>query len=174
MGPITLIGFMGSGKTTVARYLAGKLELKLIDLDLEIEKAAGLKISKIFKEKGEAYFRELETEALSKLPFGHYVLSLGGGAILAERNSEELQKREPVIFYLKADPVTIKKRLTRSYKSRPLLADTEELEEFIKTTLKGREPVYERVANIVIKTDNLTINQVVDRIIDETNLRGDF
>lgn len=174
MGPIALVGFMGSGKTTVARYLANRLDLERRDLDHEIEKAAGMKIRTIFKKKGETYFRGLESRILYELPSSNYVLSLGGGAVIAEENVVSLQEKGSIVIYLKASPEIIKKRLANSYRSRPLLVGSENMDEFIAKKLKEREPVYKKVANITIKTDNLSINQVVDKIIDQLKAHGEL
>lgn len=166
MGPITLIGFMGSGKTTVARQLAKKLNLNCIDLDSKIEQAANAKISEIFESGGEEVFRALETQTLSELPGGRYILSLGGGAVMASENVDQLNKRDSTIVYLQTGKEEINRRLARSYKSRPLLTSPGGVGAFISKALTTREPIYEKVANIIIKTDNLTVDQVVDLIIE--------
>lgn len=165
MGPIVLIGFMGSGKTAVASVLASDLNLKHIDLDELIEKKEDKAITQIFDEYGEEYFRDIESKNIMSLPYIKFVLSLGGGAVLRRRNIDELKKRKAIVIYLKTGKDMIKKHLSGRYSNRPLLAQAEDIDKYIDDTIKIREPTYMKVANLTVKTDNLTVRQVADKII---------
>lgn len=169
MGPIVLIGFMGCGKTAVASVLASVLNLKHIDLDKLIEEKENKSITQIFSENGEKYFRDTEAKNLVLLPHGRYVLSIGGGAVLRSDNVDELKKRKVTIVYLKARKNTIKKRLSGKYDTRPLLNKVDDIDKYIDNTIKMREPTYVKVADFTIKTDNLTIEQVADKIVRKLN-----
>ena len=96
--PVYLCGFMGCGKSTIGRQLARKLGREFIDLDTYIEEREGMKISEIFAEKGEPYFRQKETEALSDIPASVGVIATGGGALLSRENADIARKLGTVIY----------------------------------------------------------------------------
>ena len=151
---IFLIGFMGSGKSTVGRRLASYLKWSFVDLDEKIEKTEGMKIPVIFSQKGESHFREIESKALRELePESHIVISTGGGTPCFSNNMEYMLE-SGLTIYLKMTPSNLKRRLIRSSEGRPLLKDIDrrDLEGFIAGKLAEREKWYSR-AEII--TDGL-------------------
>ena len=164
MQNIILIGFMGSGKTTVGKILAERLGIELIDTDKWIEQKQKISIKDIFAIHGEDYFRLLETELLKALcdTDEMKIIATGGGMPLREENQLLLQKMGNIV-YLKADAETIYKRI-RNDKNRPLL-QTPDPKLKITELLSERTPIYEKIAEITIDTNNKTLNQVVDEIL---------
>ena len=160
---IILIGYMGSGKSTVGRKTAKAVEYTFLDTDVLIEKEEGMTISKLFEEKGESYFREIETETIRRLlagPKGN-IIATGGGLPMKEGNAELLKELGTVI-YLKAETDTLVKRLSGDT-SRPLLKNGE-LREKIETMLAIRGPVYEATADVVLQTDNMSFYEIICKI----------
>ena len=161
MKNIVLTGFMGTGKTAVGRELSRILNMKLIDIDAEIEKAEGMTIPDIFRELGEPRFREIETEVVRKIAaVSHHVISAGGGVVLKDLNME-LLRGNGLIFCLTATPGTILKR-TGGSDNRPLMNTEDRLEKIIGL-LETRKPFYER-AGIMIDTEDKTPLQVAGEI----------
>ena len=163
---ICLIGYMGSGKTTVGKALAERLCMEFQDTDELIVKREGRSIPDIFGDDGEAYFRALETELLTELAGGEMdvktVLSTGGGLPVDERNRHLLRKIGRVV-YLRAEAQCLNLRIGNDT-NRPLLASGDRLDK-IRSMLKIRGPIYEECADIVIDTDELDIEETVDGII---------
>jgi shikimate kinase len=159
---IVLIGFMGSGKSAVGQTLAKKLKLDYLDTDELIENLEKKKIKEIFAEKGEPYFRELETHVAGTLEeFDNLVISTGGGMVLKEENVKALKKVGPLVL-LWAEPVTIYQRI-RYDGNRPLLKVRDPLAE-IKRILEERRPVYQQAADHVVNTENMDVEQVTEEI----------
>ena len=149
---LILIGFMGSGKSTVGKILAEKLEMKFLDTDLEIEKEQGRSVQDIFSEKGEEYFRKLENERSKKLSTeNNTIISTGGGIILNKENIEYL-KKDGVVFFLDVAKKTLYKRLISS-KGRPLL-EGDELWSKINNVLGERLERYRSSADFIVKVGN--------------------
>lgn len=139
---IALIGFMGSGKTTVGRLLAKQLDMKFIDIDKIIIAREKKSISDIFEENGEQYFRQKEREIiLEESSQNNVVISTGGGAILDNENMKNLQATS-FIVYLDADAECIYERVKHT-KHRPLLQKIENLREHIVVLLEKRKFLYE-------------------------------
>ena len=160
---IILIGYMGSGKSTVGRKAARAVEYNFLDTDALIEKEEGMTIAKLFEEKGEPYFREKETETIRKLiaePKGN-IIATGGGLPMKEGNAELLKELGTVI-YLKAETDTLMKRLSGD-NARPLLKNGD-LREKIETMLAIRGPVYEACADLVLQTDNMSFYEIICQI----------
>lgn len=168
---IVLIGFMGSGKSTVGIGLSYKLQRALLDTDKEIEKQEGKSVSAIFAEKGEASFREKETELLKKLKEerASRIFSVGGGTPLREENRKLLQELG-VIIYLKVSPETVYERLKED-ETRPLLRGENPMEK-IRKLLYEREGVYRNAANIVVAADGKTPAQIVTEIVERLEKEG--
>lgn len=156
---IIFIGIMASGKTTVGKRIAQKLDYDFIDTDCEIERITGRTINDIFKKEGELRFRSEETLALKRLKDRKStVISTGGGIILKEEN-RRLLKEMGIIVYLDAKSEIIAERAARN-KNRPLLKDGDILEK-IRQLKEERNHLYEGIADIKIKTDRASLDFVV-------------
>ena len=160
---IALIGFMGTGKTTVGKALAEKLGKEFFELDLLIEKKAGKTIPAIFKEDGEISFREFEIDVAKEVSqLRNAVIACGGGVILNKINIDRLRK-DAVIVYLTASTRVILRRISRDTDERPLLAVANPALT-IKDLLRFRRPFYERAADVTVNTSRLDIDSVVRQI----------
>lgn len=166
---IYITGFMGSGKTTVGTILARKLNYEFIDLDVLIEKEEKRKISDLFKESGEPYFRKLEKEYLRKISnSGNKVISLGGGVLMDEENIKFV-KDKGILIYLKVTSDEIYNRIKHST-DRPLLkkenntlCNKDEFIDRISLLFAQREPGYIS-ANVIVDTVGKTPEQVASEI----------
>jgi len=164
-GNIYLIGFMGSGKSTVGPLLAKKIKRVFLDTDEWIENETGLKINEIFTKKGEKWFREKESECIAMVSkMTEMVVSVGGGAVLKPENWLKL-KCSGIAIYLKCKPETIIKRIEED-KTRPLIAGNpaQKLDR-IKKLLIEREPFYEMADIIIDTSDHDSPEILADRII---------
>ena len=162
MRNIVLIGFMGSGKTTIAARLANRLNMRYVSTDDLIEKKEGRTINEIFTKSGEGYFRDVESQIVGEVSaMENCVVDAGGGVVIHDENID-LLKTTGVVICLSADPETIMER-TNKYKHRPLL-NVEDPKRKIRDLLAKRAPLYAK-ADHTIDTGNLTIAQAVDNII---------
>lgn len=164
---IVLIGFMGCGKTSVGEALAKELSYVFLDTDQTIEEKSKQKISEIFKQYGEEYFRNLETETIECLSeqLEHHIVSTGGGLPLRKCNADILQ-RMGFVVYLKVSKESILRRLEGDT-TRPLLMG-EHVEEKVQKLLEYREPIYEVAAHLVVSVDRFTQDGIwVDRSFEE-------
>lgn len=162
---IVLIGFMGSGKTSIGKRLSIKMRWEFIDMDDFIEKREGLTINEIFATKGETYFRNTERELCKR--FGNAkckIIATGGGVIKNEKNVKDL-KKGGVIVYLKSTPETIAYNL-RNDNTRPLLMCEDKLGR-IRELLEQREPVYQKYADITIDVSDLNLEETLNTITKE-------
>ncbi len=144
MSYIFLVGFMGAGKTTLAKKLASKLGFSWLDSDQEIEKKEGRKVSEIFEVRGEAYFRALEKQFVDDLISNQQiVIATGGGLPCFNDNMSKLNKLGTTI-YLERTPKELFQRVKQATNSRPLIAhkSDEELLEYIETTMEKRREIY--------------------------------
>lgn len=163
MKNIVLTGFMGTGKTAVGRELSRLLNMKLIDVDTEIEKSQKMTINEIFRQFGEPRFREMETEMIKQVSQNNnIIISTGGGAVLRQENMDAMRENG-VIICLMATPETILKR-TSNNSDRPLLQVENPLRR-IKELLNYRKPFYER-ADVMIDTEGKTPLQIAEEIIE--------
>ena len=159
---IYLVGFMGTGKTTVGKILAKKLNREFVEMDEEIEKREGKKIVDIFRLFGEPYFRKVEKEILKEIAScSNLVVSCGGGVIVDEENLKIL-KETGIVICLKAKPSIIYER-TKKTKERPLLNVPDPLKK-IKELLARRAPFYAK-ADYFVNTSTLTPEEVSEEII---------
>ncbi len=166
---IYLTGFMGSGKSTIGPILANTLGWDFYDLDFVIEKKIGKKVSKIFEENGEEYFRKLESEILMELSEKEYIIiALGGGTIASQVNID-LMKSNGRIIYLKISSEAAYKRL-RFKRDRPVLTRDGTVNlgknEFVKKIdelLSARKKFYEQ-ADYTVETNNLPMGILVDKL----------
>ena len=158
---IVLVGFMGTGKTSVGRRLASKLRMRYIDTDDIIERDSGRRISNIFSEDGEPAFRDLESEAVDKASkLYNYVISTGGGAVLRASNMEAL-KQSGIIFCLTATPEEIYRRV-RHQTHRPLLQTPDALAK-IQSMLTERQPYYAE-ADYMVRTTGRPFREIIGYI----------
>ena len=151
-GNIAIIGFMGTGKTTVSSALSKITGLKEIDVDAYIVEKAKMSISEIFEKYGEEYFRNLETESLREIANNkNQIISCGGGAVLKDENVDIL-KNSGTIVLLTATPETIFDRV-KDHTHRPILNNDMSLSH-VKSLMEKREPRYQSVADIKVNVDS--------------------
>lgn len=163
MPKIFLIGYMGSGKTTIGKSLAKKMNLSFIDVDLFIENRFRKSINQIFEEKGEDVFREMERKALEEiLDFEDVVISTGGGLPCFFNNMERMNEKG-ITVYLEASPENLAKRLNAGKQKRPLIKDKndQELICFIEINLEKRRNYYEK-SLYKIDTEELVTDKDVE------------
>ena len=159
---IFLIGFMGAGKSTIARCLHSHHGMEWLEMDKEIEKSEGMPISEIFRRKGEEYFRELETGLLLSLESrSNTVVSCGGGVPLRSCNVEAM-KRSGIVVFLTARPETILERVKDSH-DRPLLEGHKDVE-YIAGLLSKRLERYQAAADVQIATDGRRTAEIAEEI----------
>lgn len=153
---IFLIGFMGSGKSTLGKRLARKIAYRFIDMDHVLEDKEGLKVNEIFDKKGEKYFRELEKDYLEKLKVTDDVVIATGGGAPCWGNNMEIMNSKGVTVYLKMSPASLSSRLEKSHNIRPLIQglNPDHLRDYIEEKLREREPFYSR-AQCVVKGENV-------------------
>ena len=165
---VILVGYMGSGKSSVGKLLASKLRVSFYDLDTIIEENEQQSVTELFENKGEIYFRKLENTILKLVlqktePF---VLSLGGGTPCYHNNHEMLLQDDVVSFYLKGNAITLANRLQDQKVKRPLLSTISENEliDFINKHLFDRSFYYHQVHH-VISIDEKSLEQLVSEIL---------
>ena len=159
---IVLIGFMGSGKSMVAKRLAKILKRDMVSLDGLVEAKEGRSVKQIFEESGEAYFRNREKEAVREAAGKEFlVIDCGGGVVLDPQNIVKL-KANGILIYLSATPETIRERV-KNKKGRPLL-NVKDPQKRIDELLKERTPLYAQ-ADYTVVTDKKTVKQVGEEII---------
>lgn len=164
MKNIILIGFMGTGKTTVGKELAKFKDMNFLDMDFEIEKKEHKTINQIFKENGEGYFREKEAELFREIScLENTVISTGGGIIENESNVELLKNIKNVIW-LDGNVNTIVKNLENEIEKRPKLKG-KDVKKYIQKLLDKRYKKYEECSNTKINIDDKNIEQVVSDIL---------
>ena len=164
-GNIFLVGLMGSGKTTVGRALARKLNKRFIDSDHEIEARTGVSIPVIFEIEGEVSFRQREADVIRDLTAQNdIVLATGGGAILNPDSLRYLHERGTVI-YLRAGISSILQR-TKNDKNRPLLR-TADPRKKLEELEAQRHPLYQKAAHLVIETGRPNVQHLVQNILDK-------
>ncbi len=161
MKNIVLIGFMGTGKTTIATQVASRLKMKYVSIDSLIEKREKRTINEIFTDSGEEYFRGVESDVVREVAQGQdMVIDTGGGAVLKEENVANFKSRG-IVICLTADPEIVLER-TKKYKHRPLL-NVLDPKRKIRDLLAKRGPFYAR-ADYTIDTGKLTVRQAVEEI----------
>lgn len=169
---IYLIGYRGCGKSTVASLLAQTLDLPMVDTDQWIESAAGKSIREIFLEQAEEGFRDLEQQTVATVGklAEPAVVALGGGAVLRSANQEILRKTGRRVW-LKASPERLYSRIaadSSSSERRPSLTDQSGYEEVVNL-LRQRQPIYQQMSELIVETDGLSPDQVVEEIVDWWN-----
>lgn len=164
MSCIVLIGAPGAGKSTVGSALALELQLAFLDTDVVIEERTGKKISDIFVVDGEERFRAIELEVLTELVAGkNCVVSLGGGAPISKQAQKLLTVSGATIVFLDVSLATAAPRVGFN-RDRPLLLGNPRAQ--WQALSDKRRPIYESLAAHSVKVDDMSINQVVDAIIE--------
>ena len=167
---VVLVGYMGSGKSSVGKLLGLQLGIPFYDLDAVIEDIEQLSISDLFEKKGELYFRKSENKILQQILHKDesFVLSLGGGTPCYYNNHELLLQDGIVSFYLKATSAKLVERLQVEKESRPLVAtlNKDELLDFVNKHLFDRSYYYHQV-NHVVAIDEKSVDQLVDEIVQQ-------
>lgn len=156
---IYLVGFMGAGKSTVGRLIAARLGWSFVDLDGEIERAEGRSVPEIFRDDGEAYFREVESVELDRVSRrAHCVIALGGGTYVDQENRDRVEATG-LSVYLDAPLELIRERIDTDG-SRPLYSSARDVAELYRR----RRPSY-RMAAATIDTRGLRPQAIADRVI---------
>ena len=160
---IVLIGFMGAGKSTISDFLKTVFAMEIVEMDQIIAERQGMSISDIFETYGEEYFRDLETNLLIEMQSRtNVVISCGGGVPMRERNVVEMKKNGRVVL-LTAKPETILERVKDNH-DRPLLEGNKTVP-YIAQLMEKRREKYEAAADIVINTDNKSVLQICEELV---------
>ncbi len=154
-----ITGFMGSGKTTVGQALAKKNGFRVIDVDQWIEEKEQQVIKDIFAEKGESYFRQLETSALEVIDGDKLIITTGGGIIMKQQN-RKIMKKNGVVIYLQCELDEVLRRLEGDDSRPNLRGDRKQIEQLFET----RKPYYEE-ADISIDTTGKSVEQIVEELM---------
>ena len=167
---IALVGLRGAGKTAIGKRVAARLHWRFLELDEQIEKAAGLTLQNIFEVHGEEYYRHLEYEVLLEfLREGHPAVIATGGGIVTREETYELLRRHCLTIWLKAEPQDHWDRVLQQ-DPRPMRNFPNAMEQ-LQTLLRRREPLYS-LANFVIDTSSSEISQSVRQILRVVKLRS--
>lgn len=161
---IFLIGFMGAGKSTIARALHGKLGLPLVEMDERIVKEQGMSINDIFAQYGEDHFRDIESRLI--LALGQQepsIISCGGGVVVRPQNIDYMKQSGRIVF-LTATPETVLERVKNS-KDRPILNGHMNVE-YIAELMEKRRALYEAAADIVVATDGRTRDEICGEMLE--------
>ena len=171
--PVFLIGYRGTGKSAVARELAGRLGYDWVDADDEVERRAGMSIAAMFAEDGEPAFRDLEARVVTQLcGRRRAVVALGGGAVLREENRQAIRAAGPVVW-LTATVDTVIERMAADETTagrRPSLTKAGGRQE-VETVLAQRTPLYRVCATLVVDTEGKTAAEVAEEIAGQL-IRG--
>jgi shikimate kinase len=165
---LALVGYRGTGKSTVGRLLAGTMNRRFVDVDLEIEGRSGRSIAAMFAEEGEAAFRDWEERTLAELleQYPEGVVATGGGSVMRENNRVRMRAFGPVVW-LTADPDELARRLEAdglSQEGRPALTSRGVIAE-IAHVLRERTPIYEGLADLVVETGGRSPEEVASAIV---------
>ena len=173
---VFLIGYRGSGKSTVAAALSQRLGWPWIDADEQLERRAGKTIKQIFDEEGEQAFRDLEAAVVDDLARrNRHIIALGGGAVVREQNRQALGGRGPIVW-LKASPEALLARVqtdATTVARRPNLTSHGGLDE-IRKLLSDRIPIYESCADLAIDTENKSPTEIAREIVTGLKVSGEW
>jgi shikimate kinase len=169
---VSLIGLPGSGKSTVGRQLARRLQLPFVDSDHAIEERLGCTIREYFEREGEERFRDVEASVLDELSqHERGILSTGGGSVLRPANRKNLRERGQVV-YLKSSPDELFRRLRHDV-NRPLLQVADPLSR-LRDLYAVRDPLYRETAHFLIETGRPSVSTLVNMIVMQLELAGVF
>jgi shikimate kinase len=165
---VVLIGYRGSGKTTLGRALASDLNWPFIDLDEQIIKRAGMSIKDIFQKHGEAGFRQWETGELAEVMLlQDHVISLGGGAVLAEENRLAITKSRHLVIYLKATPEELHRRIMAdpaTAAQRPGLTHLGGTVDEVRELLAKRESIYQQMKDLELDVNSTNTGDLIQQL----------
>lgn len=165
---VVLIGYRGTGKSTVAKILSARLKWPKVNLDKMIVEHAGMSISRMVENYGWEFFRDEESKAVKKVStMDRTIIDAGGGIVVRPHNVEILRKNG-FLVWLKADPKKIISRI-KGDTNRPSLTGKKSFLEEVQEVLAERTPKYQAAANMEIDTDNLSPEKVAKKIIEELN-----
>ena len=164
---IVLIGYRCSGKTTIGKIIAEKIDRRFMDTDVMIEEKAGCSIEEIIEKKGWEYFRILEKNIIKEVSnTDNLVIATGGGVVTDVENVRDL-KKNGFIVWLRAGIDILRERMTKDKKSgmlRPSLTGKDPMDE-IESVLKPRNPLYENAGDKTVETDNISAMEAAELII---------
>ncbi len=162
---LVLIGYRGTGKSSVAKLIAEKMHAKLISTDELIVKKAGMSIPEIVKSKGWEHFRDVESEVVKEVSkLDDCIVDAGGGVVLRDDNVKNLKKNSKIVL-LTADVKTIANRI-KDDSGRPSLTGKKSFVEEIEDVLKKRMPKYEKAADFSVDTSKLSVSEVAEKIVE--------
>ena len=165
-----LIGFMGVGKSTIARALRKRIGWELVDTDALIVRDQGMPVTEIFAQKGEEEFRRIETETLAEISEReHQIISCGGGIPMRDENIR-IMKENGICILLTASPYVILKRVEKK-NTRPLLEGKKTIRD-ISSLVKMRMPYYEKACDERVSVNHRTVRMVVEEIVRRLKKRG--
>lgn len=168
---VILIGFMGTGKTTVARRIAEKTGYDIKEMDEMIENDMGMSVAQIFQDYGEPYFRDLESDMAQRVAASErVVISCGGGTVLRRKNVDALRSSGSIVL-LRAKPETVLERVKKNGDKRPLLSKYQS-RGYISWLMKKRSDIYADAADYIINVDGRTADDIADEIIEYTGIGG--
>ena len=160
---LVLIGYRGTGKSTVAQLLAKQLGMEVVSLDQEIVQQAGRSIPEIVAEQGWPYFRNLESQVTKRVAQrDNLIIDAGGGVILRQENVEHLRRNGRLFWLRAAVPVIVARIETGT--ERPALTAGKSFTEEVEEVLRARTPLYEAAADYRIDTDNITAEQAAAEV----------
>ena len=160
---IVLIGYRGTGKSSVAKLLATRTRWPIVSTDLEIIRKAGMPVPDIIRKRGWDYFRDVESEICKQVgKKDRTIIDTGGGAVLRKENVESLRQRGRM-FWLTADVTTVMARI-KNNSDRPSLTGKKSYVEEVEEVLNERLPLYKAAADHVIPTDDRTIEEIANEI----------
>jgi shikimate kinase len=160
---IVLIGYRGTGKSSVAKLLAARTKWPLVSTDLEIIRKAGMPVPDIIRKRGWDYFRDVESEICKQVgKKDRTIIDTGGGAVLRRENVESLRQRGRM-FWLTAEVTTVMERI-KNHSNRPSLTGKKSYVEEVEEVLNERLPLYKAAADHMIPTDDRTIEEIANEI----------
>lgn len=168
---VILIGFMGTGKTTIARRIAEKTGYDIKEMDEMIENDMGMSVARIFQDYGEPYFRDLESDMAQRVAQSdRVVISCGGGTVLRRKNVDTLRSSGRIVL-LRAKPETVLDRVKKNGDKRPILSKYQS-RGYISWLMKKRSDIYADAADYIIDVDGRTADDIADEIIEYTGISG--
>ena len=166
---IFLIGFMGAGKSTIAKGLQRTLGMELVEMDARIVEEQKMSVNEIFAQYGEDYFRDIESQLILDIgQEGNTIVSCGGGVVVRPQNTEYMKKSGKIVF-LSATPQTIYERVKHST-DRPILNGHMNVE-YIAQLMEKRRALYEAAADIRIETDGKSRDEICREIVQKLNMK---